>query len=83
MDFDSIEHPLAKLRKFMILPVLAYGYVIIFIYVSIIVFVLILVSGGWFTGYWNFNRKKASAYNKLIDDRDKRKETLRLRTADK
>jgi hypothetical protein len=56
---DSLAH----VRKLLILPVLALGYINIAIYVSIVFFVLVLVSGGWFTGYWNFNRKKASAYN--------------------
>ena len=67
----------------MLAPVLLLGYINIFIYCTIILLMLILVSGGYFAGYWNFSKKKASAYNKLIEEKDKRKETLKLNSTDK
>jgi len=67
----------------MLFAVLAFGYINIFFYGSIVFFVFILVAGGWFTGYWNFSKKKASEYNNKIEAREKRKETLKLNSADK
>ena len=67
----------------MLIPILIVGYINIIIYSSIVILMLILVSGGYFAGYWNFSKKKASAYNKFIEEKDKRKRTIRLSKDDK
>lgn len=69
--------------QLLLFPVLGLGYLNIAIYLAILFFVVILVGGGWITGYWNFSKKKASDYNQVIEEREKRKETLKLNNIDK
>ena len=50
-------------KRLLLFPILAVGYVTIAVYIFIILAALLVVAGGYFTGYWVFDRKKVDAYN--------------------
>lgn len=69
---------LDHLKRFLLFPVLAVGYVWIAVYVVIILASLLVIGGGYFTGYWVFDRKKGQAYGEKIDHKENRKVTIKL-----
>jgi len=70
-----------QLKKLLLAPILVVGYITIAVYVFIILASLLVIAGGYFTGYWVFDRKKGQAYNDQIEDNDNRKFTVKLSAA--
>jgi hypothetical protein len=48
------------------------------IYVFIILAAVMVIGGGYATGYWVFDRKKGQDYGEKIDAKENRKVTIKL-----
>jgi len=70
-------------KRLLLVPILIIGYINIAVLVFIILAALLVLAGGYFTGYWVFDRKKGQAYNDQIEENENRKITVKLSAADR
>lgn len=70
-------------KRLLLAPILTIGYIHIAVMVFIILAALLVLAGGYFTGYWVFDRKKGEAYNEKIDENENRKITVKLSASDR